>query len=185
MVSFKEIILQIDRQWNDLLRVRSMFPTMKDNLIGAKQLSTAPFYQKRGLSVEFQFSQPLTHESIDEINEIGRWINESYAIRLCAFLEFHGIIPKEGQGHINMSLEGHEELDILRRLRNQLLHRSGQYSPDNPDSRRLYERMVKHFSLKTESSTTASKYPVHIDGFLQPLTDACKRYIQGYLQLNK
>lgn len=185
MVSFKEINLQIDSHWNDVLRVRSMFPTMNNNLIGAQKVSTAPFYRNMGLNVEIQFSQPLTLEDIDEINQIGRWINESYAIRLCAFLESHGIIPKEDKGKINKKLEGHEEVDILRRLRNELLHRSGQYNPDNPDSRRLYERMVTHFSLETESSTTAVKYPVHIDGFLQPITNACKRYVQGYFELNE
>ncbi len=83
MKSMKDIILQIERQWVDLLRVRSTFPTMKNNLIGLQKFSTAPYYQNKGHNIEFQFSNPLTSEKIDEINQIGRWINESYVIRLC------------------------------------------------------------------------------------------------------
>jgi len=181
MENICEITSQIDRQWQDLLRVRSMFPTMKEDLVGAYNVSTAPFYQLKGLAVKLQFTQPLTSETIEEINQIGRWINESYVIRLCALLEFHGIIPQKGQGCINKCMEGHEEVDILRRLRNELVHRSGQHNPDDRENRKLYERMVQHFSLKTKSSTTASKYPVQIDRLLQPLTSACKRYVQGHL----
>ena len=179
-----DIILQIERQWLDLLKVRSMFPTMKDNLIGANKFSTAPYYQTKGLDVEFRMKDPLTAYSIAEINQIGRWINESFVIRLHAFLEYHEIIPQNGKGRIDTSLDGHEELDILRRLRRFLVHRSGDYNPENPDSRKLYVRMVDHFSLRTESAETATKYPVQIDGFLQPSKDGCIRYINGYLERN-
>ncbi len=181
----QDTILQIERQWMDLLKARSMFPTMKDNLVGAHEFSTAPYYQTKGLNIEFKLAAPLTAQNIDEINLIGRWINESFAIRLCAFLEYHKIIPNEGQGRINKDLCGHDEIDILRRLRNELVHHSGQYDPDDPDSRKLYERMVEHFSLETESSLTATKYPVQIDGFLQPLKDACIRYIKAYSELTQ
>jgi len=181
MVTSSQIIYEIERQWQDLLRVRSMFPTMTDDLIGKCRVCTAPFYRLKGLPVELLFKQPLTRESIEEINQIGQWINESYVIRLCAVLEFHRIIPREGQGRINKCQEGHEEVDILRRVRNELVHRSGQYNPQDPESRKLYERMVEKFSLNTEGSATATTYPVHIDRFLEPITDACKRYVRGSL----
>ncbi len=64
MKSMKDIILQIERQWEDLLRVRSTFPTMKNNLIGLHKFSTAPYYKNMGFSVEFQFSKPLTSEKL-------------------------------------------------------------------------------------------------------------------------
>jgi hypothetical protein len=184
MVTSAEIIQQIEQQWNDLLRVRSVFPTMLDNVIGSQQASTAPFYQHQGYHARLSFVQPLTKEAIEEVNQIGRWLNESYVIGLCALLEFYQAIPREGQGRIDLSLQGHEEIDILRRLRNALLHRSGRHNPDDVESRKLYERMVEEFSLRTESSTKAAKYPVHIDGFLQPLTIACKCYVEDWFVKN-
>ena len=182
MAMFSEIIQQMEQQWADLLRVRSAFPTMRDSVIGAQHISTAPFYQQHGYHVNLSFDKPLTQETIEEVNQIGRWLNESYVIRLCALLEFYQIIPREGQGRINQSIEGHEAVDILRRLRNELLHRSGRHNPEDKDSCKLYERMVQTFSLKAESSTTAAHYPVHIDGFLLPLTAACKCYVKGWLE---
>jgi hypothetical protein len=182
MATCSEIIQQIEQQWTDLLRVRSAFPTMRDNVLGAQHIATAPFYQHYGYHVRLSFAQPLTPETIEEVNQIGRWLNESYVIRLCALLEFYQIIPREGQGRINQSLEGHEAVDILRRLRNALLHRSGRHNPEDADSCKLYERMVQTFSIQSESSTTATQYPVHIDGFLLPLTAACKCYVKGWFQ---
>jgi hypothetical protein len=182
MATCSEIIQQIEQQWADLLRVRSAFPTMRDNVIGAQHVSTAPFYQDHGYHVRLSFAQPLTPETIKEVNHIGRWLNESYVIRLCALLEFYQIIPREGQGRINQSLEGHEAIDILRRLRNALLHRSGRHNPEDANSRKLYECMVQTFSVQAESSTTAAQYPVHIDGFLLPLTEGCKCYVKGWFQ---
>ena len=182
MATCSEIIQRIEQQWEDLLRVRSAFPTMRDNVIGAQHVSTAPFYLHHGYHIRLSFPQPLTRETIEEVNQIGRWLNESYVIRLCALLEFYQIIPREGQGRIDQSLEGHEAIDILRRLRNALLHRSGRHNPEDVDSRKLYERIVQTFSVPAESSTTAVIYPVHIDSFLLPLTAACKCYVKGWFQ---
>jgi hypothetical protein len=180
MPTFPEILQQIQTQWIDLLRVRAVFPTMGNDVIGAQQLPTAPYYRSKGYSAQISFVQPLTQESIKEVNEIGRWLNESYVIRLCAFLELHKIIPQAKQDRIDQNLEGHEEIDILRRVRNQLLHHSGRYNPDNSKNRKLYDRMVRHFSVEAENSTTATRYPIPIDTFLEPLTQACKRYVEGF-----
>ena len=178
------LLRSIRRHWEDLLRVRSVFPTMRDNVIGAQHVSTAPFYQHHGYRIRLSFPQPLTRETIEAVNQIGRWLNESYVIRLCALLEFYQIIPREGQGRIDQSLEGHEAIDILRRLRNALLHRSGRHNPEDVDSRKLYERIVPTFSGQVESSTAAAMYPVHIDSFLLPLTTACKCYVKGWFQIS-
>lgn len=182
MATYYEIIQQIDQQWVDLLRARSAFPTMDDNIIGKRSVSTAPFYRDHGYPVQIFFPRPITKEMIREINQIGRWLNESYVIRMCALLEFCQIIPPKGQGRIDRSLEGHEAIDILRLLRNKLLHHSGRYNPKDVDSRKLYKNMVKTFSLRAENSNTATQYPVYINDFLLPLTEACKRYVKGWFQ---
>jgi len=179
MIDASEITSQIDVQLRNLLNVRAMFPTIRENMVGKRRFPTAPLYKSQGYNINFQFDQPLTEEKREEINQIGRWVNQSYVVWLCALLELHWIIPPQKHGCIDQSLEGHEEVDILRRLRNKLVHKSGIYSPTDPDAKKLYERMVSKFSLRTESSETATQYPVHIDDFLIPLTEGCKQYVRA------
>lgn len=181
MATCLEIIQQIDGQWNDLLRVRSAFPTLSKDVIGAKHFpDTAPFYQRKGFHLPIFFPEPLTQETIDEINQIGAWINESYVIRLCALLEYNKVLPKKGKDRINKNLVGHDKIDILRRLRNALVHHSGTYNPTDAESRKLYNRMVAKFSLPSDSQTPANRFLVHIDKFLEPVTIECKRYTEGF-----
>ena len=179
MIAASQIIDQIDIQIHNLMNVRAVFPTLWKGMAGAHQFRTPPFYSSQGYNVTLVFDPPLTEQQIEEINRIGRWANQSFVVWLCALLEFHHVIPVEAQGHFNNKLEGHEEIDILRRLRNELVHQSGKYNSQEPESRKLYERMVHRFLLRTESANTAHEFPVHIDGFLVPLAEGCKRYVQA------
>jgi hypothetical protein len=172
-----ETIRQIDLQLQQLLNVRAMFPAISNDMVGQKEFATAPFYQERGFRITFTFTTPLTSYEIEKISEIGRWINHSFLIRLCAMLESRQIIPSDGQGRINQQLDGHEELDILRRLRNVLVHTPGRYDSTNPDERKLYQRIVSKFAIEAESPETARDFPVPIDKLLIPLAEGCKRYI--------
>jgi hypothetical protein len=145
--------------------------------VGKVTFSTAPFYQRRGHNLEFHFAEPLTEDDVRRIREIGHWINQNYVVRLCALLESHGVVPKEGKGKICKELPGHEEIDILRRLRNEFAHSSGRYDATDPEARKLYERIVDHFRIQTDDPSSAKDYPIPIDTVLVPLTQACKRYV--------
>jgi len=87
MSEFQNIIEQVDIQVRNLLNIRALFPAIENEMIGQSKFATAPFYQNKGLNIEFAFSHPLTSEKIQEINEIGRWANQSFVVRLCALLE--------------------------------------------------------------------------------------------------
>lgn len=172
-----DILSQIEAQLSKLLSTRAVFPHMKENLIGARNCRTAPFYQHHGFDITFTFAAPLTAERIDEINEIGHWINQNYVVRLCALLESYGVISKTEP--INTELDGHEEVDILRRLRNEFAHTAGWYDPTDPEERRLRDRIIEHFSLNAENHPELrGKFPIPIDEVLVPLTEGCKRYVQ-------
>ena len=180
MAMCSEIIAQIDIQLNNLLNSRAMFPHMKANMIGVTHCATAPFYQNRGFDIIFSFAEPLTTQRIDEINEIGHWINQNYVVRLCALLESYNVISR-GRS-INTQLDGHNEVDILRRLRNEFAHTSGWYDPTDPEEKRLREKIIEHFSLKADNHPeTDGKFPIPIDKVLVPLTEGCKRYVRALL----
>jgi len=180
MSEAQRIIEQIDIQLRNLLNIRAMFPTIKDNMVGQTKFQTAPFYQNKGLNIVFNLSSPLTLEKINEINEIGRWANQSFIVRLCALLESYQVIPQNGQRHINQKLDGHEEVDILRRLRNVIAHTSGRYNPNNPEEKKLYMRIAEKYSVKIKNPETSTEFSLDIDTLLFPLADGCKRYVNAY-----
>ncbi len=179
MDTAREIIIEIENQLDFLMNARSVFPHLTNRMVGRTQFETPPFYQIRGFNITFNFAQPLTENDVTRISAIGHWINQNYVIRLCAILEANGIILKKEKGKINNQLEGHKEVDIVRRLRNQFAHSSGRYNPSDPDKRKLYRRLVDHFGIHENAQPidSATDYPVSIDTILMPLTKGCIDYI--------
>ena len=180
MKNIDSLLEQIDLQYRYLLNTRSVFPYMNDSAVGKNNFRTAPFYRTEGFDVFFSFNRHLNENDINRIRSIGHWINENYLIRLCALLESYDIIPKENKGSIDKDLEGNDEIDILRRLRNQFAHTSGRYNSEDPEERRLYERIVTHFKVElAKNPSEATKYPISIDLVIKPITEKCKKYISA------
>ena len=176
-----DIVCEIDAQLRKLLSTRAVFPYMKEDMIGAKSCRTAPLYQHYGLDISFSFAEPLTAENIGEINEIGYWINQNYLVRLCALLESYHVVPKNRP--INKELAGHEEVDILKKLRNVFAHTAGWYHNTDAEERRLRNRIIDHFSLKQANHPVSSRmFPIPIDEVVIPLTEGCKRYLEALLR---
>ena len=172
-----EIISEIDNQIDYLMNIRAMFPYITDDMVGKTEFPTAPYYQSFGYFVSFKFEEPLSTENIKEISRIGFWVNQNFIIRLCALLEYHAIIPREGNGKIELHLEGGVEVDLLRRLRNALVHTSGRYNSNDRNEKKLYKNLVQRFSLDAENSSKAKDFPLPIDKLLIPFAECCKRYI--------
>lgn len=171
----QRIAKEIDRQVEFLHFCRSFIPHLSTQLAGAKKFPTAPYYRNKALQITFEFSSPLTTDFIDHFNDLGHWINQNFILRLFALLESNCVISESIK--IRQDLEGHEEMDLLRRLRQKFAHGSGRYDPHDKDKQQLYDRIMKHFKLKpTEQPEDAGKYPIPIDRVLIPLAEGCKRY---------
>jgi hypothetical protein len=169
------VVRQIDEQIQYLHRSRSMFPRLSTNLVDQTEFPTPPYYGNMGLGIWIRFSSPLTSEFITEFNDLAHWINQNFVLRLYAVLESNGLISPTIR--IRPDIEGHNEVDILRRLRNSFGHGSGRYDPDNADKRQLFERIVSHFDLDVgEDVENEGKYPLSISEVLIPLAEGCRRY---------
>ncbi|MCG6959165.1 hypothetical protein LJE82_04640, partial [bacterium BMS3Abin03] len=127
------------------------------------------------------FGRKLTTEDIERITSIGHWTNQNYIILICSLIEANKIITKENEGKIDQSIDGWEEVDLVRRLRNQFAHSSGKYDPNDPEEKKLYERIVTFFKVSlAKDSSEATEFPLPIDVVLEPITEGCKKYIQNY-----
>ena len=171
----KNIISQIDEQLEFLHHCRAVFPYLPEEFEGELRFKTAPYYQNLGFKYIFEFSSPLTLKFITDFNYISHWINQNFVVRLYAVLESNKLISPSTK--IRSDLEGHEEVDIVRRLRNIFGHSSGNYDPKESEQKKLFYRIQNHFNLsKDEMSKLKGKFPLPIDQILRPLAEGCKRY---------
>lgn len=109
-----DVAAQVEAQIAFLHRCRSVFPTLRPELVGQSGFDTARYYQTLGLGMSFRFSSPMTPEFIQQFNALGHWINQNFVLRLYAVLESNQLISDK----IRIKpVDGNEEVDILRRLR--------------------------------------------------------------------
>lgn len=171
----EEALAKIHAQIELLKRSRAMFPHVLPSMEGETRARTAPYYQKDGHVVEFEFSGGLTAESIQQINEIGYWINQNFIFRVYGILDSHGIA---GSAKIDQSLDGADEVDILRRLRRVIGHTDGRYNAADKEEKTLYMRIKEYFRLSDAEcpSDGEHRYPLPIDRVIIPLAEGCIRY---------
>jgi hypothetical protein len=170
-----DIAQQIDEQIQYLHLLRSVIPRLSSDLVGQTKFPTAPYYRNKGLGIWFRFSSPLTADFINEFNDLADWINQNFILRLYAVLESNKLVSRTIT--IRPDIEGHDEVDIVRRLRNNFGHGSGRYDPADPNKRQLFERIVSHFGLDVgEDPGDEGKYPLSISQVLIPLAEGCKQY---------
>ena len=173
------VLRQIEHHWQNLLLARSVSPYLKNFMSGYQESPTAPYYKNRGYDAVVRFSQPLTIEKIKAINFAGHWINQGFVVRLSAYLEYCRVYGQDIS--IRFDLPGSDEIDILRRLRNNFAHTSGYYNPEEPEQKKLYERIIVHFKLDENNFPEQDRlFPIPIDEVLDPLVKGCRNYVIAY-----
>jgi hypothetical protein len=170
----RQVTDQLDDQIEFLHRSRSLFPHLSPSVVGQTRFDTAPNYQNRGPNISFHFATVLTVEFIEQFNDLGHWINQNVAFRLYAVLESNQLVSRTIR---IQDTDGHNDVDILRRLRNEFGHGSGRYDGRDPEKRKLLERIVSHFHLSpAEYAEDGPWFPIPIDKGLVPLAEGSKRY---------
>jgi hypothetical protein len=154
-----------------LRRLREMFPSMKDDMIGKDKFRTA------GSDVTYVFSRPLKKPDIDSFNAVGHWVNESFIVRLFASLQGNHIVS----GPIDRKLSGGEHVNIVKRLRDKIAHKScrNNYNPSDNEEKKLFHDIVNLYKIKGVDPERASQYPLSIDTVLLPMTEGCIAYVQA------
>lgn len=174
---FEQINKEMDTLWTYLNKNRGYFPCVDNSSVGAKILLTPPYYRAQGINIVHTFEEPLSVEIKDEMLRIGHWINQNFIIRLCSLIESYQLISNAIK--IDFTLDGAEQLNIVRRLRNRFTHSSGRYNPDNSDDFKTMELMGKHLGISIEGRTD---WPLAIDTVLERLLEGCKLYAEKKLK---
>lgn len=171
------ILDEMDVLWENLNQNRGYFPCVDDSSVGTTTLLTPPYYRNQGINIEHTFKEPLSVEKKDQMLRIGHWINENFIIRLCALMESYHMLSSSIK--IDFTLDGTEQLNIVRRLRNRFAHSSGRYNPDDPDDLTTMKLMGKHLSISIDGRDA---WPLAIDTVLEKLLDGCRKYAKQKFQ---
>jgi hypothetical protein len=170
-----QVLAEIDRQVAFLVRCRAVFPRLARHLVGQTSFDAPPYYRQHGHDVEVQLAEPMTEEFIDDLNRLAHWLNENFILRLWAVLDSNGFYKPGIE-----AIAGQDEMDITRRLRNMIGH-GGFYDPDDRDKKRLYDRIVQHFHVDSQSYIDdPTVYPLGVAQVLVPLAGGCKRYVVAF-----
>ncbi len=167
------LLVAIETLWTNFNNCKAHFPYIPKKAKGTKEARTAPYYIQQGFDVRFIFSEGISEEGIKKINEVGHWINQNAIICLCAILESYHIISKTIR--INFDLEGSEQVNIARRLRNCFAHSSGRYKADNDDHLKTLKLMKDKLGISIDGCTD---WPLSIDTVIQPLFEGCSKYVR-------
>lgn len=180
MIPTTELVNDIEELVSDFLQCRAMFPHLSSEDVGGNCCEPAPFYQAQGLNIHLSFPRPLTERDVENVNYIGRWINRSFLINLHSLLARSGVAF--GSQASDRALDGHTEMDILDGLVRAIVHASGSYRGDDPEHRKVLQRIVDHFDLGDVDPEAADDFPLATDKVVYPLTVGCVRYVRASLR---
>ncbi len=169
--NLNELFEALDTLWSNFNNCRAHFPYIPEDAVGIKSANTAPYYVAQGFNISFVFGEGLSKEGLVKINQIGHWINQNFVIRLCSLLESYHVFSNSID--IDFNIDGAEQINIVRRLRNCFAHSSGRYNPEDKDHVKSLELIRDHIGVPIDGRT---EWPLSIDAVLKPLYEGCVKY---------
>lgn len=176
-----DVLNEMDILLEKSLRLRAYFPYMPISMLGGKEFHTAPIYSKAlNLDIAFTLDRPLTVKDIESNNEIAGFTNQNFIIRLCALLEVHHVLKYKTE--VDKTIEGCEDAQLVRQLRNRFAHSLGKPDANDKDDRKIFNKLNSHLKLNPpEYIESAKDFPLNIDTVILPLFSAAKNMLQDYL----
>ena len=171
-VNKHSLLKEIDSLWNYYLQVRATYPYARPEHIGRTYLESASYYKRKGIHLRLEFGRPLTEQDIEQLRDLGYWVNQSVIIRLYALLEYYKVVSDKIS--INTTVSGHEDIDILRRLRQCFAH-TGRYNASDNRQLKLFQRIVTHYELKEHDQ---DRFPIPIDAVIEVIFNRVREYVQ-------
>lgn len=170
----QDAIDAVNRVWVLTVKARALCPWIPDNAVGGTGYYSAPWYQARGEVYLVSWPHELKPEEVNELREVGGFINRSFIISLAAVLEEHGIVPS-GESP-DPSKEGGEHVTLIKLLRNRFAHGEWEFDSTKPkhvETRELIEKLFPDEASRGKGFVTS------IDEILEPLKDNAILYIKA------
>jgi hypothetical protein len=164
----------IENIWRLTIKTRALCPHAEASLIGEKDYLSPPWYRARGAVYIVSHPQKLTEKDVQELNQIGKFVNRSFIISMAAVLEEYGVVPYGTSP--DRSKNGGDYVQLTRWLRNRFAHGEWQYDVSNPkhvETRQLLE------TLFPQGATSEPGFVTSINSILEPLKEGVLAYIRA------
>lgn len=164
----------VEEAWRLTVKARALCPCTSESDIGRTGYVSPPWYQTRGATYFVNLAEPLTAGDVEELRQVGGFVNRSFVISMAAILEEYGVIPYRAT--VDRSKNGWEHAQLTKWLRHRFAHGEWLYDPsksNHVDTRKLLGQLFPH-AVSGEPDFVTS-----IDGVLEPLKDGVLAYIRS------
>ncbi len=162
----------ITTAWELTVKARALCPYTGASAIGMESYSSPGWYQARGAAYFVKPAQPLTAEDIQEINQIGEFVNRSFIISMAAILEASGVVPYKADP--DRTKHGGDHVQLTKWLRNRFAHGKWEYNPKKRTNIKTRQLLEKLFPAGTVGNPG---FVISIDAILEPLKNGVLDYI--------
>ena len=170
----KEAYDAVTKAWALTIKARALCPFIDESAIGRTGYISPEWYRERGAVYFVNLAQSLTAGDVQELNQIGSFMNRSFVISMAAVLEEYKVVPYKSKP--DSSKEGSKHVQLTKRLRNRFAHGQWEYNADcnkHVETRELLEELFP------EGSAKGSGFVTSIDDILEPLKDGVLAYIRA------
>jgi len=164
----------IEQIWTATVKARALCPSVDKSAVGIKGYYSPSWYQAHGALYFVNLAKPLTEEDVNELIEIGYFINCSFVISMAAILEAHGVVPYGNNP--DRTKPGGDHVQLTKWLRNRFAHGQWNYDASNEKHVETNDLIVELFP---NAGADGPRFVVSIDSVLEPLKDGVLEYIQA------
>ncbi|MHA2219418.1 MAG: hypothetical protein ACXACY_26200 [Candidatus Hodarchaeales archaeon] len=164
----------IEQVWTVTVKSRALCPYVDKSAVGIKGYHSPPWYRAHGAYYFVNLAKPLTERDVNELIEIGSFINRSFIISMFAILEAHGVVPYRVEP--DRTKPGGDHVQLTKWLRNRFAHGEWEYDASNQDHVETRDLLAKLFPCAGEGEP---RFVVSIDSVLEPLKNGVLEYIQA------
>jgi len=164
----------IKQAWKLTVKTRALCPVADASAIGIKGYISPRWYQNHGEVYRVNLSNPLTAEDVEELGQIGAFVNRSFVIMMAAVLEANGVVPYRTDP--DRTKPGGDHAQLTKWLRNRFAHGAWGYD-DGIDSHKETWDLLK--ALFPNDAGDTPRFVLSIGKILEPLKDGVLDYVRS------
>ena len=158
----------IEKLWKSTVKARALCPLIDDSAIGKSGYISPAWYSDRGATYFVNLAEPLKKADVQELKDIGNFINRSFVISMVAVLEERNVLPSgTNLDDLDCSKSGANHVKLTKLLRHKFAH--GKLNAAK--LKRISDLFKKVFPDRDPGLS------IPIDDVLEPLKDGVLAYI--------